>query len=82
MGLQTKGARIMNKKEMLEELTKGKRLTHIYFTPNEWVELSRVPMSWLYIFEDGVETEASQFWSDRDSTGWDNGWTIFEGYAR
>ncbi len=64
----------MTKKEMLVALAAGKKVTHHYFTTKEWMKLQRGKL----LFEDGVITTLEEFWSNRNSAQYENGWSIFE----
>lgn len=64
----------MNKQEAIKALDNGERLTHTYFTTEEWVE----KVGSVYIFEDGVDQWPVEFWAMRTSMGWDNGWGVVE----
>lgn len=66
----------MNRKEAKSALAQGKRLTHPYFSPPEWVKGHSEGM---YIFEDGVKCEAEAFWTWRTSQGFNRGWEVIDG---
>jgi len=63
----------MNKIEALKALQYGKKLTHHWFSPNEWV----IEDQGKYIFEDGCQCHDFEFWADRTDESWNRGWSIF-----
>jgi len=64
----------MNKQEAIQAIKEGKKVTHIYFSPDEWVTLTP---SGLYKFEDGVVCTSQFFWFDRKDVMWETDWTIW-----
>ena len=64
----------MTKIEALKALNSGHKVTHIYFTSNEWVKLN----GFRYEFEDGIFDHIDEFWYHRRGELWDNGWSIFK----
>lgn len=62
----------MNKQEAIEALKQGKKLTHRYFTPDEWITLDGDMM----VMEDGATIDASIFWKDRENWS-DDGWSEY-----
>jgi hypothetical protein len=72
----------MNKHEAKLALSEGKKVTHDYFSKDEYVYLECVnpntrPIKYECIFEDGVRQEEGEFWQLRKESHWDNGWEIF-----
>lgn len=63
----------MTKAEAITALSEGEKITHYYFDNNEWVKES----NGMYLFEDGVKQNISEFWETRKLNGWDQGWEIF-----
>jgi hypothetical protein len=61
---------VLNKEQALEEMRKGWKLTHGYFTDDEWVTIENN----LMVFEDGVKISVEEFFDIRKE-GFDNGWT-------
>lgn len=62
----------MNKKEAIKALREGKKLTHLYFAPEEWI----IEDGLYYRFEDGYLCEPIMFWNDRKSEYWNADWRI------
>lgn len=64
----------MKKAQAIHALHEGKKLTHMYFTEDEWVTDSGGG----YEFEDGCKCTFNEFWQDRSDSGWDNDWSIWD----
>jgi hypothetical protein len=65
----------MTRYEAAQALKAGKKLTHRYFTPEEWVKGDGYGH---YIMEDGVQCTAAEFWKHRQKEYFDNDWEIFK----
>ena len=65
----------MTKNEALIALANAKKITHRFFTPEEWMIQIH---SDLYAFEDGCKCTPSRFWGSRSDEVWDDGWSIFD----
>jgi hypothetical protein len=65
----------MTWKEAEQEMINGKKITHMYFSSNEWMKLS--PDKTKYEFEDGVTCSPRQFWADRQQPFFQNDWSLF-----
>lgn len=65
------------KNEALTKLDEGHKLTHRYFTEEEWMVKSVYPLH--YEFEDGVVCPVEEFWRLRSDIGWETGWSIWDG---
>ena len=65
---------VMTKDQAIKAINSGLKLTHTHFTPDEWMKDSTVG----YEFEDGCKCTEEQFWFDRDSDSWLDGWSIYE----
>lgn len=55
-------------------LAVGAKLTHRYFSSNEWVMLEGNK----FIFEDGVKISQADFWDNRNGSGWETDWSVFK----
>lgn len=64
----------LTKEQALQAMLEGKKVTHQYFTDNEWMQLTPTG---LYQFEDGVVCPSLLFWQDRKGEGWQTGWYEF-----
>lgn len=63
----------MNKAEAIEKMKAGEKLTHPYFSDDEWVTMVDGQM----LLEDGVKCSVLEFWRWRTDSSWDNNWSIF-----
>jgi len=66
----------MTKSEAIQAMREGKKVTHRYFTDDEWVKITPTG---LYEFEDGVVCPSLLFWQDRQGEYWEDGWDVFLG---
>lgn len=66
----------MTKEEAISQMKAGKKLTHRYFTDDEWVKTDETGM--IYILEDGVECSSKEFWMWRTDEAWNYDWEIFK----
>jgi len=64
---------LLTKEEVIAEMLKGKRATHIYFSDKEWCKLNG---HYEIEFEDGCKIDVDTFWKDRSSEKWQIGWSI------
>ena len=64
----------MTKIEAIKLMKEGKKLTHRYFSPNEWVTIENNSI----LFEDGCECSQQLFWYDRKNEYWNDDWSLFE----
>jgi len=65
----------MTRFEAAQALIKGKKLTHRYFTPDEWVKGNG---DGTYLLEDGYTCTAAEFWKFRQQEFFNDGWKIFK----
>jgi hypothetical protein len=63
----------MNKAEAIQAMREGKKVTHRYFSPDEWMTMEGGQI----VLEDGVRCSQSFFWADRTATFWDDGYSLF-----
>jgi hypothetical protein len=63
----------VNKAEAIVAMKAGAKVTHSFFTPEEWMTFD----SGYFKFEDGCQCRPSQFWGIRQGPEWDDGWRIF-----
>lgn len=64
----------MNKEEAILEMQKGRKLTHMYFSPWEWVTIKNGE----FLFEDGYSIDQETFWADRQSKEWESNWDYYQ----
>ena len=67
---------VLSKSEAIRAMREGKKVTHQYFTSDEWMRLTP---SGLYQFEDGVVCPSLLFWGDRKGEQWETGWSLYGG---
>lgn len=66
----------MNKEEAKQALNEGKKITHVFFCENEFVQKDSEDSSVL-VFEDfGVKQNEEEFWLMRQDESWNEGWEI------
>jgi hypothetical protein len=63
----------MTRDEALKELKSGKKITHTYFTSDEYL-FQRADVIFT---EEGYEV-TPEFWDLRSSKSWDEGWEIYK----
>lgn len=63
----------MTKDEAMTFMRNGGKVTHRFFSPDEWM----IESGYLYEFEDGCMCEFSEFWSFRKDASWDDGWSEY-----
>ena len=63
----------MKKKEAIQAMKEGKKVTHENFTSSEWMTMNCGQIE----FEDGVKCDSRVFWSDRNDDGWSSGYSIW-----
>lgn len=62
----------MTKPEMLQALDEGKRVRHMYFTEEEWME----KQGDYFVFEDGICCLPNEFWRWRADEYWYHDWEL------
>ena len=67
----------MNREQMEQALSEGKRVRHRHFTDDEWME-QHPTVNDCYVFEDGVVCPKEEFWAYRVNIGMEEGWEIVE----
>ncbi len=65
----------MTQSEAIYHMGEGEKVTHRFFTENEWVKLGEPGY---YILEDGVTVPENEFWRYRDGSEWLNDWEIWK----
>lgn len=69
----------MNKQEAIRLARKGIKVRHMYFSPEEWMYIN--PMG-EYALEDGVVCDAKEWWTWRQDTMYETGWSVFNPHLR
>jgi hypothetical protein len=63
----------MTRAEAIKAMREGKKVTHKYFSPEEWATQENGQI----VLEDGVRCEPFEFWRWRQMSIFDNDWKIF-----
>lgn len=63
----------MTKQEAIHAMSEGKKVTHYFFTPEEWVTCKGNKM----LTEEGYEHDPYEFWSWRKGADWNEGWELY-----
>lgn len=64
----------MNKQEAIQAMLEGKKVTHLYFSNDEWVTMENGQI----LLEDGVRCSPNEFWRWRTDAMWETDWSIYE----
>lgn len=64
----------MNKQEAIQAMKEGKKVTHRWFSRDEWMTMEHG----LIHLEDGVQCTPEEFWAWRTDSSWDDGYEIIE----
>lgn len=64
----------MNQQEAIQAMREGKKVTHTYFPPEEWVSMEGNKI----VLEDGVRCAPSEFWKWRTEASFENGWELWK----
>lgn len=64
----------MTKEEAIEHMLDGTKVTHKYFSDDEWVTIK----NGLILLEDGITCTSNDFWKYRQSDFYNNGWELFK----
>jgi hypothetical protein len=65
----------MTKEEAIEAMKKGYRVTHRFFSTNEWMTIRSGTK--MYEFEDECICSPQLFWFDRKGPEWNIDWEIY-----
>lgn len=64
----------MTKTEALEAMKMGKKVTHRYFSADEWMTIE----NGLILLEDGVKCSITEFFKWRTDASWNDGYSLYE----
>ena len=65
----------MTKQEAIEAMREGKKVTHRYFSSDEWMTIKAGN---IITFEDGGSGFINEFFDDRIDSSWEEGYSLFE----
>jgi len=63
----------MKKVKAVQLMREGKKITHIHFSPDEWMTIEDSEI----LLEDGVKCNQSEFWKWRTHVSWEDGYSLF-----
>ena len=63
----------MKKHEAKELMKQGKKITHTWFTPDEWMTIEDSEL----LFEDGIRCSQTEFWEYRTHSSWNDGYSLY-----
>jgi hypothetical protein len=63
----------MTIQEAFVKMREGHKMTHTYFSPDEWVTFQGDKL----LFEDDVTCTVAMFLYDRMGEGWKTGWSFY-----
>ena len=66
----------LTKEEAIKQMELGKKVTHKYFSPNEWITMSSDDRD--IVTEEGYTVDKIEFWSYRTADSFNSGWSIVE----
>ena len=64
----------MNKQQAINLMREGKKITHYYFGKEEWMTMK----DGMILLEDGVVCSENEFWIFRCTSGWNEGYSIYD----
>lgn len=64
----------MTKEEAIAAMQEGKKVTHQYFSSDEWMAMREDQI----VLEDGVVCSPDEFWLYRQDPEWDDGYELFK----
>jgi len=65
----------MNKEEAIQQMKKGVKITHQYFSSDEWMTMEGNKI----VLEDSVRCSEREFWHWRKNAGWETGYSVYKG---
>ena len=63
----------MTKAEAIQAMREGKKVSHKYFSRDEWVTMENGAI----VLEDGVRCSEAMFWLWRSDYWWDTDWKLY-----
>jgi hypothetical protein len=66
----------MTRYEAKQELNKGGKVRHIFFTPYEYLHRSKE--NGQLLDENNIALNETMYWDSRESKGFDHNWSIIE----
>ena len=66
---------VLSKDEAIALMKQGKKVTHRYFSNDEWITM----LGNIIRMEMGQECWSSEFWRDRQGEAWETDWSLYGG---
>lgn len=63
----------MTKSEAIDAMKRGEKVTHRFFTPDEWMTIDNNEI----LLEDGVKCSIEEFFHFRKDQYWYDGWSLY-----
>ena len=63
----------MTRTEAIAEMKKGNKVTHIFFSDNEWMTMEDEKI----VTEEGYRHRPYEFWSYRQLESWEDGYSLY-----
>ena len=64
----------MTKEEAIKAMSEGKKITHRYFSQDEWATISNGKI----LLEDGVQCSITEFFKWRKDPSFDTDWSLWK----
>ena len=64
---------VMSKEEAIQAMKEGKKVTHRFFSSDEWMTIE----NGFLLLEDGVRISLEDFFNFRSDSLWDNGYELY-----
>lgn len=64
----------MTKQEAIQAMEKGEKVTHTYFSPDEWITIQNGSI----LTEEGYLIYQDEFWSYRENSYFNEGWELYK----
>lgn len=65
----------MSKEEAIQAMKEGKKVTHRFFSSDEWMTIE----NGFLLLEDGVRISLEDFFNFRSDSLWENGYELYNG---
>jgi hypothetical protein len=67
-------AAILTKEQAIALMKQGKKLTHRYFSDDEWITMRGN----MIVMENGCSCWNNLFWQDRQGEKWETDWSLYD----
>jgi hypothetical protein len=76
MNTHTAAEQYLTKEQAIEAMKRGEKVTHRYFSRDEWVAMDKVGGA--YLTEEGYRIGQAEFWEYRKGESWETGYSIWK----